>query len=155
MSTSRDTGAAGESPGTGDHPAVAPAGTSPPAVRWTPQELTLIGAAVEMDIAIKGSDGRLRRWTPIWVVCADGQVYVRTWYRRESGWFGHALSSRQARIRVPGLAADVTVEDLGDGGAGLRSGVDAAYRTKYGHHGSQSMVTTAAAATTLGLAPDR
>jgi hypothetical protein len=79
----------------------------------------------------------------------------RTWYRRESGWFGHALLSRRARIRVPGLAADVTVEDLGQGEVDLRAGVDAAYRTKYGQHGSESMVTAAAAATTLRLAPDR
>ena len=82
-------------------------------VRWSPEELNSICSAVELHIAIRRPDGRLRRWTPIWVVCVDEQVYVRTWYRRETGWFGHALLSGRARIRVPGLAADVTVEDLG------------------------------------------
>ena len=122
---------------------------------WSPHELQCIEKARELNIAVKFADGTLRRWTPIWVVCADGQVYVRTWYRRETGWFGHALLSRRARIRVPGLAADVTVEDVGQGDVDLQAGVDAAYRTKYGHHGSESMVTAAAAATTLRLAPDR
>ena len=63
-------------------------------------------------------------------------------------------------LRSAGLQAaikklGVTVEDLGQGEADLHADVDAAYRTKYGHHGSESMVTAAAAATTLRLAPDR
>ena len=124
-------------------------------VTWSPEELKSICSAAELHIAIRRPDGRLRHWTPIWVVCVDEQVYVRTWYRRETGWFGHVLLSRRARIRVPGVAADVTVEDLGQGEADLHASVDAAYRTKYGHHGSESMVTAAAAATTLRLAPDR
>ena len=122
---------------------------------WSPQELNSICSAVELHIAARGPDGRLRRWTPIWAVCVDEQVYVRTWYRRETGWFGHALLSRRARIRVPGLAADVTVEDLGQGEVDLHAGVDAAYGAKYGRRGSESMVTAAAAAAPLRLAPDR
>jgi hypothetical protein len=81
-------------------------------------------------------------------------VYVRTWHRRDTGWFGHVLKSRRARIRVPGLEADVAVEDVGDGTAQLRADVDAAYRTKYGSYGSSSvdaMVAEPAAAATLRL----
>jgi hypothetical protein len=121
---------------------------------WSPEELDSIGSAVELHIAVRRPDGRLRRWTPIWVVRVDEQVYVRTWYRRETGWFGHALLSRRARICVPGLAADVTIEDVGQGEVDLQAAADAAYRTKYGQ-GSESMVTAAAVATTLRLAPDR
>jgi hypothetical protein len=61
-------------------------------VTWSPEELNSICSAVELHIAVIRPGGRLRRWTPIWVVCVDEQVYVRTWYRRETGWFGHALS---------------------------------------------------------------
>lgn len=121
---------------------------------WSPEELERIAAAGELDIAVKRTDGTLRRWTPIWVVCADGQVYVRTWYRRDTGWFGHALRSHRARIRVPGLEADATVEDVGEGAAGLRESVDTAYRNKYGGSSSSSMVGVAAAATTLRLTPE-
>jgi hypothetical protein len=122
---------------------------------WSPRELQCIEKARELNIAVKFADGTLRRWTPIWVVCADDQVYVRTWYRRDTGWFGHALRSHRARIRVPGLEADVTVEDVGEGPAEIGESVDTAYRTKYRSAGSESMVTASAAATTLRLNPER
>jgi hypothetical protein len=120
---------------------------------WTPAELQRLGAAGELDIAVRNTDGSLRRWTPIWVVCAGDRVYVRTWYRRDTGWFGHALHMRLARIRVPGLETEVVVEDVGEGPAGLRENVDAAYRGKYGDSGSASMIGALAAATTLRLSP--
>ena len=122
---------------------------------WSPEDLERIGSAGELEIAVKRADGTLRHWVPIWVVRAGGQVYVRTWYRRETGWFGHALSSRRARIRVPGLEADAAIADVGNGTAQLRAGIDAAYRTKYGSSPAASMVTPAAAATTLQLSPEQ
>ena len=123
---------------------------------WSQKELERIGSARELTIAVKRADGSVRRPTPIWVVCVGEQVYVRTWYRRDTGWFGHVLDSRRARIRVPDLEVDVDVEDVGEGAIGLRAGVDAAYRAKYGRYGSSSvagMVTAQAAATTLRLIP--
>ena len=90
---------------------------------WSPHELQCIEKARELNIAAKCADGTLRRWTPIWVVCANDQVYVRTWYRRDTGWFGHALRSHRARVRVPGLEADVTVEDVGESPAELGESV--------------------------------
>lgn len=119
---------------------------------WSADALERIGAATELQIAVRRADGTPRDWTPIWVVCADDQVYVRSWHRRDTGWFGDAVRSGRARIRVPGLEADVTVEDVGDSGRGP---VDAAYRAKYGAAGSESMVSPAAAATTLRLALTR
>ena len=69
--------------------------------------------------------------------CAPaGRVYVRTWYRRDTGWFGHALRSQRARIRVPGLEADVTIVDIGDTSTQVTTDVDAAYRAKYGPGGA-------------------
>lgn len=121
---------------------------------WSTHELERIDAARELDIAVHRSDATLRRWTPIWVVQADGRVYVRSWYRRDTGWFGSALRSHRARIRVPGLETDVAVEDVGQGSATLRAGVDSAYRIKYGSSGSTSMLADTAAATTLRLNPE-
>lgn len=119
---------------------------------WTPAELRHIGAARELQIASMRADGTLRPWVPVWVVCVGEQIYVRTWYRRKTGWFGHVLDSRRARIRVPGLEAEVTVEDVGQGIDALRVGIDAAYRAKYGPDGGTSrMVADAAAAATLRL----
>jgi hypothetical protein len=125
---------------------------------WSPEDLVRIGTAEELEIATKGGDGTLQRWLPIWVVCVGEQAYVRTWHRRHSGWFGQALDSRRARIRVPGLEVNVAVEDVGEDPAELRAGVDAAYRVKYGRYGSTTidrMVTDDAAASTLRLIPEQ
>ena len=121
---------------------------------WSTEDLEQIGRAEELQIVTKRADGTLRRWVPIWVVCVGDQVYVRTWYRRDNGWFGHVLGSRRARIRVPGLEVDVAVEDVGEDRAELRANVDAAYHAKYGPYGGPSvdrMTTDTAAATTLRL----
>jgi hypothetical protein len=117
---------------------------------WSPDELSLLDTARELEIAVEHADGSSRRWTPIWVVCTGGHAYVRTWYRRDTGWFGDALRSRRGRIRVPGLQAEVTIEDIG---AQVTAEVDAAYRTKYTGGGTDAMVTAEAAATTLRLDP--
>ena len=124
---------------------------------WSPDQLERIGAADELQIASRRADGTLRRWTPIWVVSVGDQVYVRTWYRRETGWFGDVLRSGRARVRVPGLEAGVAVDDVGVGPAALRADVDAAYRAKYERYGRGSidpMVSAAAAAATLRLRPE-
>ncbi|HEY0216261.1 MAG TPA: DUF2255 family protein [Cellulomonas sp.] len=125
------------------------------AATWSPDELAAIDAAVELEIAVSTPDGGLGRWTPVWVVQAAGQVYLRTWHRRDTGWYGGAVSARRARIRVPGLVAEVVVEDIGSAAADLVAAVDAAYREKYGVRGAGSMVTATAAATTLRLTPGR
>jgi hypothetical protein len=49
------------------------------------------------------------------------------------------------------LEEDVAIEDIGDASTELTTGVDAAYRAKYGRGGAGSMVTATAAATTLQL----
>ncbi|MCW2526510.1 MAG: hypothetical protein JWM76_1370 [Pseudonocardiales bacterium] len=118
---------------------------------WSADELDLVGAAGELQIAVRRLDGELGSFTPIWVVCAAAQVYVRSWHRRDTGWFGRALETRRTTIRVAGLEADVTIEDIGTGSSELAAGVDAAYRAKYGERGAASMVTAAAVDTTLRL----
>ena len=65
---------------------------------WPASELVDIDGAEELLIAVRRPDGSLRPAVPIWVVSEAGQVYIRTWYRRDSGWFGRVLSTRRARI---------------------------------------------------------
>ena len=123
---------------------------------WTPEQLERIDAAEELQIASRRADGSRRGWVPIWVVSVGGQVYVRTWHRRTTGWFGHVLDSHRARVRAPGLEADVAVEDVGDGPGDLRAGVDQAYRAKYARYGHTTigqMISDPAAAATLRLIP--
>ncbi|HEY2062757.1 DUF2255 family protein [Amycolatopsis sp. NBC_01480] len=120
--------------------------------RWSTEDLRLTEAARELEIAVRRADGELRKWVPIWVVVAGEQVYVRTWHRRDTGWYGQALRARRARVRVPGMEADVTIEDIGD--APVTADVDAAYRAKYGQ-GAGSMVSDTATASTLRLDPEQ
>jgi hypothetical protein len=123
-------------------------------VPWSPDELERIDKAEELRIATQRSDGTLRRGVPIWVVSVGGHVYVRTWSRRDDGWFGRAVDSRRARIEIAGLEADVAVDDIGDDKSDLRARIDAAYRAKYGRYGAATvgrMVSDEAAATTLRL----
>jgi hypothetical protein len=124
---------------------------------WSRDELVRIEQAEELRISPIRADGTMSREVPIWVVRVSGQVYVRTWWRRDNGWFGQVVNSRRARIRVPGLEADVAIEDVGDDKAELRAEVDAAYRAKYGRYGETSvaqMVSDDTAATTLRLVPE-
>ena len=84
-------------------------------------------------------------------------MYVRTWYRRTTGWFGQVTRTGRARIRVPGVEINVNVADIGDRDPKLRAAVDQAYRSKYGTRGDATvagMTTSASAATTLRLAPN-
>lgn len=120
-------------------------------VEWPAADLAKIDSADELRIATRRQDGTLRSTVPIWAVTVDGQVYVRTWHRRDTGWFGHVIRDAVARIAVPGLAADVTVEGVG---SELRAKVDAAYWAKYGRYGAatvERMVSDDAVATTLRL----
>jgi hypothetical protein len=119
---------------------------------WSPEQLELIDAADELEIAVARADGTLRRWTPIWAVRNGDEVFVRTWHRRDTGWYGQALRSRQARARVPGLEVAVEIDDVA---AYERASVDAAYRAKYRRYGGSvdSMVSGEAVATTLRLRP--
>ena len=131
---------------------------------WSTEQLQLLDAAVELNIAVPRPDGALGRWTTVWVVCVSQGVFVRSWHRRETGWFGRAVTTGLARIRVIGLETDVAVVDLGR--TGDRSGeepqlqgelfdeVDSAYRTKYGAIGDatvRAMVSAHARVTTLRL----
>ena len=123
---------------------------------WTPEQLERIDQSDELQIASRRADGTARPWVPIWAVRVGDQVYVRTWHRRPTGWFGQVLTEPRARVRVPGLEADVVVEDVGEGSGQLRSSVDEAYRMKYGRYGQTTvgqMVSDAAAAATLRLIP--
>jgi hypothetical protein len=69
---------------------------------WTPDELSRIEAADELEIAPRRRDGSLRRPVPIWVVRVGDHLYVRAAYGSGSGWHGVARTSREGRIRAGG-----------------------------------------------------
>ena len=120
---------------------------------WSDDDLQRIGAAEELEIAAVRRNGELRRPTPIWVVRAGDDLYVRAAYGDGSGWHRVAGASGRARIRAGGVEKDVTVEDADNA---VLDQIDAAYREKYGRRYA-SIVDTINdeehRATTLRLVP--
>jgi hypothetical protein len=120
---------------------------------WTEDELHRISAAQEVDISPVRRNGELRRPTPIWIVRAGNEVYVRAAYGANKGWHGVARTSRQARLSIGSVEKDVTVEDAD---REVLDEVDASYREKYGRRYAsivQSITDAEHRATTLRLAP--
>lgn len=115
---------------------------------WSPDDLGALADAHELEIA---SDPAAD-WVPIWVVVVGDSVFVRTWKRRTTGWYGRAVASERAWIRVADEPVEAVVTPTGDA---IADAVDAAYRAKYSFAGAGSMVTAEAAASTLRLTPAR
>jgi len=116
--------------------------------RWTTEDLRFLAGTRELAVAVPHGDGRPGAWTPIWVVVVDDEVFVRTWQRRSTGWYGRAVHAARARIRVADRSVDVIVAVTGDAD---QDAVDAAYGAKYGPAGARSMITSESAASTLRL----
>lgn len=96
---------------------------------WSDEELRRIGGAEELHIAPVRRKGELRRPTPIWVVRADDDLYVRAAYLDGSGWHGVARASGLAHISAGGIEKDVAVQGADQV---VLDEVDTAYEKKYG-----------------------
>ena len=101
-------------------------------MEWTDAELDAVGDADELQIASLRPDGSLRPWVTIWVVRSGDDLYVRSAYGPETGWYRRARASGMGRIRAGGVERDVTFADA-DGVAG--EAIDSAYQDKYGRYG--------------------
>jgi hypothetical protein len=120
---------------------------------WTNDELQRIADAEELEIAPVRRNGELRRATPIWVVRAGDELFVRAAYGANQGWHGVARRSHRARIAAGDIERDVTVEDAD---RAVFDAVDVAYRDKYGRRYAQivdSITDGEHRATTLRLLP--
>ena len=120
---------------------------------WTSEELNKIGAADELQIAPRRSDGTLRNPVPVWVVRHGDDLYVRSFKGRGGAWYRGAQVRHEGHIQAGGVDKDVTFVDVDHT---IDDQLDAAYRTKYGRYGAQyvdPMVGPEARATTLKLVP--
>ena len=120
---------------------------------WTPDELTRIGEAEELEVTSLRPDGSLRRWVPIWVVRHGDDLYIRSAYGPDNGWYRRAKASGAGRIRAGGIERDVTFADAGDTDP---RALDAVYHAKYDRHGPRvvgTVVGEKVADLTLRLVP--
>jgi hypothetical protein len=99
---------------------------------WTPGELERIGKAEEIGLASRRQDGSLRPYVTMWVVLADGDLYVRSAYGPGNPWYRRATASGAGRIRVGGIERDVS---FAQAGPGAQDDIDAAYHAKYDRYG--------------------
>ena len=120
---------------------------------WTADELARIGKADELLIASRRRDGSLRPFVTIWVVRSGDEVYVRSAYGHENGWFQRALTSGEGRIRAGGMERDVAFEQPG---AAVDADLHIVYHAKYDRYGPSivgTVVSPEAARSTLRLVP--
>lgn len=105
---------------------------------WTADELDRIGQAEELKVSSVRADGTLRPFVTIWVVRVGDEIYIRSAYGPENGWFRRALASGRGRVRAGGVEKDVSFEQVG---AEVRDALDAAYHAKYDSHGPRIVGT--------------
>ncbi|MDB5056740.1 MAG: hypothetical protein JWO59_212 [Chloroflexi bacterium] len=120
---------------------------------WTGNELTIIGNAEALSLAAIRRDGTLGDRVVVGVVLLGGDLYVRAYRGTESSWFRSTQVLRKGRIWAGGVEKDVGFEVANEA---LADEIDAAYRSKYGHHSASitNLVTSPAArAATLKLVP--
>ena len=122
---------------------------------WTDEELRGIGGATEVQVASRRPDGTLRPYVTIWGVRSGSDIYIRSAYGPQNGWFRRAAGAGGGRVRAGGIERDVSFEQL-DAGSPAHSDIDAAYHAKYDSYGPKivgSVVGPAAAAVTLQVLP--
>ena len=99
---------------------------------WTADQLARIGDGEELRLASRHADGTLRSFTTMWVVRADGELYVRSAGGPDRPWYRHALASRRGRIRAGGIEADVS---FAEAAPDAQPAIDAAYHARYDRYG--------------------
>ena len=121
---------------------------------WTRDELDRIGKADELQIVTLRHDSTPRKPVTIWVVRHGDDLYVRSGYGDRAAWYRSTRRHRDGQIRAGGVEKDVRFEDAAD--PALNDAIEAAYRSKYLHHGAQwvdPMVAAEARSTTIKLVP--
>ncbi|HEY5516608.1 MAG TPA: DUF2255 family protein [Pengzhenrongella sp.] len=120
---------------------------------WTADELARIGRSDELQVSSRRPDGSLRPYVTTWVVRLSDDLYVRSAYGPDNGWFRRARASGAGRIRAAGVERDVAFEATGPA---VDAELHAAYHAKYDRYGAGmvgTVVSTEAARATLRLVP--
>ena len=105
---------------------------------WTPQELSRIETADELQVSCYRPDGTLRPYVTIWAVRSGDDAYIRSAYGPGNGWFRRARAAGAGRVRVGGLEADVTFEAPAPG---VHADIDRAYHAKYDRYDARIVDT--------------
>lgn len=115
--------------------------------------ITALGDAEEIEISSYRKDGTLRRWVPIWTVRVDDDIYLRSAFGVDGGWYKWAKIKGVGRVQIAGTEIDVAL--VPETSEDLQPQVDAAFESKYRGGGAalQTMVTEPARSATIRLVP--
>ena len=119
---------------------------------WGAAELAALETE-ELRIASYRPDGTLRPSVPIWFARLADEVFVRSAYGPDNGWFRRAAASGSGRITANGLERDVAFERPGPE---VDRPLTAAYHAKYDRYGAKivgTVVSDDAVRCTLRLVP--
>ena len=100
---------------------------------WSQDELTRIGHATEVRLAVRRADGTLRPYTIMWLVRVGEDLYVRSAGGPDRPWYRHALASGVGSIRADGLERAVAFGEPTD--ARVHDAIDRVYHAKYDRYG--------------------
>ena len=120
---------------------------------WSKEELTRMGRAEEIEIAVRRPGGGLRDRVTIWVVPHSDALYVRSVNGRDGAWFRAVQGTHKGRVWAGGVEKDVTFEAAKPD---LEGEIDAAYRAKYRRYAGRilnSVLTAKARSTSTKLGP--
>jgi len=121
---------------------------------WAAPELERIESDDHMGIASRRPDGSLRPYITVWFVRAGDDLYVRSAYGPQNGWYVRARAAGEGRVRVGSAEHDVTFEVPDD--PSLDAQLHRAYHVKYDRFGAAivgTVISDEAARCTLRLVP--
>lgn len=104
---------------------------------WSSDELRRMGAADELLISSRRSDGTLRPFVTIWAVRIGDELVVRSAYGSTNPWFRRALASGTGRARAGGVERDVDFVVVDAADLEAHAAIDAAYHAKYDRYGAR------------------
>jgi hypothetical protein len=122
--------------------------------KWTPEELSKIGAVEEIQLSSLKDDGTLRKPVTIWVVNVGDDLYVRAVNGQSGAWYRGTQVRHEGHIRAGRIDKDVAFLDETD--LAINRQIDDAYRTKYHRYSANivnSVLTSKARASTIKLVP--
>ncbi|GAA0523081.1 hypothetical protein Ade02nite_96580 [Paractinoplanes deccanensis] len=92
---------------------------------WSSEDAAVLAARQSLVLSVGASSGES---VELGMVVVDGDLYVRAFRGRRSGWFRAALADPRGRITAGPIERDVRLS----AGPGPAEALDAAYRAKYG-----------------------
>jgi hypothetical protein len=121
---------------------------------WSTDVSRRVGAAEELQIASRRTDGTLRPYVTIWVVRVEDALYVRSAQGENNPWYRRALASGRGRVRAGGVELDVRFRHANDVD---QEAITAAYHAKYDRYGPQvvsGVVSARSEGVTMELLPE-